>query len=137
MRDELRENFGVKVRRNLDLRKNNMAGEASDYVVIGGSNAKEESGGAVGPDTAEKLCKQIVDAVEETIVVVIIVTDNLAYLVETEDGESHLPQQDANGHYHIDGQVTLVSAKQVRKVLQKLLPVLQLLKKNRKIILIG
>jgi hypothetical protein len=41
MRDELRENFGVKVRRNLDLRKNDTAGEASGYVVIRGRNAKD------------------------------------------------------------------------------------------------
>jgi hypothetical protein len=39
MRDELLENFGVKVSRNLNLRRNPVVEEASDYVVIGGSNA--------------------------------------------------------------------------------------------------
>jgi hypothetical protein len=40
MRDELLENFGVKVSRNLNLRRNPVVEESSDYVVIGGSNAK-------------------------------------------------------------------------------------------------
>jgi hypothetical protein len=40
MRDELLENFGVKVSHNLNLRRNPVVEESSDYVVIGGSNAK-------------------------------------------------------------------------------------------------
>jgi hypothetical protein len=40
MRDELLENFGVKVIGNLDLRRNPTVGEEADYMVIGGSNAK-------------------------------------------------------------------------------------------------
>ncbi len=40
MRDELLENFGVKVSRNLNLRRNPMVKETSDYVVISSSNAK-------------------------------------------------------------------------------------------------
>jgi hypothetical protein len=71
-----------------------------------------------------------------TMVVIMMVTDNMAYLVETEEGESHLPKKDDGGKYHVDGQVKLASAKQVRKILQKFLPVLQLLKKNRKIIMV-
>ncbi len=65
-----------------------------------------------------------------------MVTDNMAYLVETEEGESHLPKRDDGGIYHVDGQVKLASAKQIRRILQKFLPLLQLLKKNKKIILV-
>jgi rhodanese-related sulfurtransferase len=36
----------------------------------------------------------------------------------------------------MDGQARLASAKQIRKILQKFQPFLQLLKKNRKIILV-
>ncbi len=36
----------------------------------------------------------------------------------------------------MDGQVKLASAKQIRRILQKFLPLLQLLKKNKKIILV-
>ncbi len=152
MRDELLENFGVKVSRNLDLRRNPTVGEEADYVVIGGSNAKSigavlhtkgktviqltEKGMRVGPTTAENLCKQIAEHVDESTVIIMMVTDNMAYLVETEEGESHLPKKDDGGKYHVDGQVKLASAKQVRKILQKFLPVLELLKKNRKIILV-
>jgi hypothetical protein len=90
----------------------------------------------VGPTTAENLCKQIAEHVEESMVDIMMVTDNMAYLVETEEGEIHLPKKDDGGKYHVDGQVKLASAKQVRKILQKFLPVFQLLKKNRKIILV-
>jgi hypothetical protein len=152
MRDELLENFGVKVSRNLDLRRNPSVGEVADYVVIGGSNAQSlgavlhtkgkrviqltEKGMRVGPSTAENLCKQIAEHVDESMVIIMMVTDNMAYLVETEDGESHLPKKDDGGKYHVDGQVKLASAKHVRKILQKFLPVLELLKKNRKIIMV-
>jgi len=152
MREELLENFGVKVSRNLDLRRNPTIGEEADYVVIGGSNAKSigavlhskgrtviqltEKGMRVGPTTAENLSKQIAEHVDESMVIILMVTDNMAYLVETEEGESHLPKRDDGGKYHVDGQVKLASAKHVRKILQKFLPVLELLKKNRKIILV-
>jgi len=152
MRDELLENFGVKVSRNLNLRRNPVVEEASDYVVIGGSNAKSlgevlhtkgkkviqltEKGLKVGPTTIDNLCKQIAENVDESMVVVLMVTDNMAYLVESEEGESHLPKSDDGGKFHVDGQLRLASAKQIRKILQKFLPVLQLLKKNRKIILV-
>jgi uncharacterized membrane protein YgcG len=152
MREELLENFGVKVSRNLDLRRNPTIGEEADYVVIGGSNAKSigavlhskgrtviqltEKGMRVGPTTAENLSKQIAEHVDESMVIILMVTDNMAYLVETEEGESHLPKRDDGGKYHVDGQVRLASAKHVRKILQKFLPVLELLKKNRKIILV-
>jgi hypothetical protein len=152
MRDELLENFGVQVSRNLNLRRNPVVEEASDYVVIGGSNAKSlgevlhtkgkkviqltEKGLKVGPTTIDNLCKQIAENVDESMVVVLMVTDNMAYLVESEEGESHLPKSDDGGKFHVDGQLRLASAKQIRKILQKFLPVLQLLKKNRKIILV-
>jgi hypothetical protein len=140
MREELLENFGVKVSRNLDLRRHPCAGEEADYVVIGGSNAKSigavlhtkgrsviqltEKGMRVGPTTAENLSKQIAEHVDESMVIILMVTDNMAYLVETEEGESHLPKKDDGGKWHVDGQVKLASAKQVRKILQKFLPVL-------------
>jgi hypothetical protein len=127
---------------------NGITGEAADYVLIGGSNAYNlrsvlqtkgrkaiqltKKGMRVRQDTANKLCKQIVDGVDESMVVIIMATDNLAYLFE----ESHLPKKDDKGKHHVHGQVKLTSAKQIRKIMQKLLPVLQLLKKNRKIILI-
>ncbi len=38
MRDELEANFGVRVSRNLDLRRVGTGSGAADYVVIGGSN---------------------------------------------------------------------------------------------------
>jgi hypothetical protein len=152
MRDELLENFGVKVSRNLNLRRNPAVEESSDYVVIGGSNAKglgevlhakgkkviqlTEKGMRVGPSTVEDLCKKVAEHVDESMVVVLMVTDNMAYLVETEEGESHLPKRDDGGIYHVDGQVKLASAKQIRRILQKFLPLLQLLKKNKKIILV-
>jgi hypothetical protein len=107
LRDELLENFGVKVSCNLDLRRNSTAGEPSDYVVIGGSNAKSlgtvlhtkgkkviqltEKGMKMGPATAENRCKQIAEHVDESMVVFLVVTDNMAYLVEMEKGKSHLP----------------------------------------------
>jgi hypothetical protein len=45
-------------------------------------------------DTADKLCKQIVDGVDESMMIIIMVTDNMAYLVETEDGKIHLHKKD-------------------------------------------
>ncbi len=105
--------------------------EASDFVVIGGSNAKSlgevlhtkgkkviqltEKSLKVGPTTIDNLCKQIAEKVDESMVVVLMVTDNMAFLVETEEGESHLPKRDDGGKYHVDGQLKLASVKQVRK----------------------
>ncbi len=47
----------------------------------------------VGPTTIDNLCKQIAENVDESMVVVLMVTDNMAFLVETEEGESHLPTE--------------------------------------------
>ena len=47
-----------------------------------------------------------------------------------------MPKRDDGGIYQVDGQVKLASAKQIRRILQKFLPLLQLLKKNKKIILV-
>ncbi len=52
-------------------------------------------------DTADKLCKQIVDGVDESMMIIIMVTDNMAYLVETEDGKIHLHKKDKCKH-HVD-----------------------------------
>ncbi len=46
-----------------------------------------------------------------------MVTTNMANLVETEEGESHLPKKDDMDIYHVDCQVRLASAKQIRKIL--------------------
>ncbi len=40
----------------------------------------------VGPTTIDNLCKQIAENVDESMVVVLMVTDNMAYLVESEEG---------------------------------------------------
>jgi hypothetical protein len=109
MRDELLENFDVKVSRNLDLRRNPTVGEEADYVVIGGSNAKSlgaalhtkgkkviqltEKGMRVGPTTVENLCKQIAEHVDESMVIIMMVTDNMVYLVETEEGRATCPRR--------------------------------------------
>ncbi len=51
-------------------------------------------------------------------------------------GRATCPKKDDKGKHHVHGEVKMASGKQIRKIMQKLLPVLQLLKKNRKIILI-
>jgi hypothetical protein len=43
MRDELEVNFGVKVSRNLDLRRAEDSAGAADYVLIGGRTVMEGS----------------------------------------------------------------------------------------------
>jgi hypothetical protein len=113
MRDELLENFGVKVSRNLNLRRNPMVEETSDYVVISGSNAK-----SLG-EVLHTNGKKVIQLTKKGMKVGPSTIDNLY-----------------GGKYHVDGQLKLASAKQIRKILQKFLPVLQLLKKSRKIILV-
>ncbi len=109
MRDELLENFGVKISWNLDLRRSGITGEAADYVLLGGSDAYNlrsvlktkgrkaiqltKKGMRVRQDTADKLCKHIVDRVDESMVVIIMTTDNLAYLFETEDVRVTCPKK--------------------------------------------
>ncbi len=76
MRDELEANFGVRVSRNLDLRRVGTDCGAADYVIIGGSNGGQlgavlktkgrdvidmtEKGFRVKEDSAEKLIEKLV-----------------------------------------------------------------------------
>ncbi len=152
MRDELEANFGVKVSRNLDLRRAQTGAGAADYVIIGGSNGgnlgtilKKKGRGVIDlteksfrikEGTAEKLEKQIVDSMPEDMVVIFVATDSSLYFCEDEEGARYLPKKGADEKYHIEGQLKLASAKQAAKVLQKLLPLLRLLRKNKKIIMI-
>jgi hypothetical protein len=56
------------------------------------------------------------------------------YFVEGEDGEFYLPSKGENNKYHVDGALTLATPTQVQKTFRKFLPVLHVLKKNRKLI---
>ena len=69
-------------------------------------------------------------------VVILMATDSSLYFCEDDEGARFLPKRDDAGKYHIEGQLKLASAKQAAKVLQKLLPLLRWLKKNKKIIMI-
>ena len=152
MRDELEANFGVRVSRNLDLRRVGTGSGAADYVLIGGSNCGKlgaalksrgravidltEKGFRIKEDSAEKLMEKIGDSVTEDMVVILMATDSSLYFCEDEEGARFLPSKGSDEKYHIEGQLKLASAKQAAKVLQKLLPLLRLLKKNKKLILI-
>jgi hypothetical protein len=86
MRDELEANFGVKVSRNLDLRRVGTDCGAADYVIIGGSNGGQqgavlkskgravidltEKGFRVKEDSAEKLMEKLGESVTEDMVVI-------------------------------------------------------------------
>ncbi len=74
--------------------------------------------------------------IEDDMVVVIMVLDNSLYFVEDEDGGRHQPQRSGDGKYHIDGQLKLATGRQATKVMEKFLPILRRLKKNRKLILV-
>jgi hypothetical protein len=142
----------VQVSRHLDLRRVDTGSGAADYVVIGGSNGGKlgavlkskgravidltEKGFRIREDTAEKLEQKIVEVVTEDMVVVLMATDSSLYFCEDEEGARFLPKKGADDKYHIEGQLKLASAKQAAKVFQKLLPLLRLLRKNKKIILI-
>ncbi len=152
MRNELEANFGVKVSRNLDLRRAGTDCGAADYVVIGGSNGGQlgaglkskgrtaidlrEKGFRVKEDSAEKLIEKIGDSVTEDMVVILTATDFSLYFCEDDEGARYLPKRADDGKYHIEVQLKLASAKQAAKVLQKLLPLLRLFKKSKKIIMI-
>jgi hypothetical protein len=112
MRDELEANFGVKVSRNLDLRRADTGAGAADYVIIGGSNGGNlgailkkkgrgvidltEKGFRIKEGTAEKLEKQIVDSVTEDMVVIFMATDSSLYFCEDEEGARYLPKKGAD-----------------------------------------
>ncbi len=53
---------------------------------------------------------------------------------ESEDGARNLPKKGADNRYHIDGNLRMASGKQASKILEKFLPILRLLKKNKKLI---
>jgi hypothetical protein len=74
--------------------------------------------------------------VTEDMVVIFMATDSSLYFCEDEEGARYLPKKGADKKYRIEGQLKLASAKQDAKVLQKLLPLLRLLRKNKKIIMI-
>ncbi len=102
MREELEVNFGVKVSRNLDLRRTDDSAGAADYVIIGGGNGGElctvlknrgrevidltEKGFRIKGDTVEKLEKEIVDKVTEDMVVVLMATDSSLYFFQGRGG---------------------------------------------------
>jgi len=158
MRDELEKNFGVNVTRNFDLRRNVEDGEAADYVVIGGSHGGNlvkvltqkgrqvidlsEKGMRISAEKVATLEQRIGEpgeedsAIEEDMVIILWVLDNSLYFVEDEDGARYLPKRGEDGKYHIEGQLKLATGKQAVKTMEKFLPVLRRLKKNRKVILV-
>jgi hypothetical protein len=158
MRDELEVNFGVTVTRNFDLRRTVDMGEVADYVLIGGSNGGNlgevidrkgrkvinltEKGMRVTVETVGRLESKLSTegqdrvTIKDDMVVVIMVMDNSLYFVEEEDGGRHLPQRSEDGKYHIDGQLKLATGRQAAKVMEKFLPILRRLKKNRKLIVV-
>jgi hypothetical protein len=90
---------------------------AADYVLVGGSNASNlgsvlqtkgrkaiqltKKGMRVRQDTANKLCKQIFDRVDKSMVVIIMATDNLAYLLRLKMGRATCPKKDDKGKHHV------------------------------------
>jgi hypothetical protein len=163
MRDELEVNFGVTVTKNFDLRRRVDVGDAADYVIIGGSHGGNlcqviskkgrrvinltERGMRITPETVAKLETKLAEAegaegdsgelrVEEDMVVVLWVMDNSLYFAEDEDGARNLPKRSEDGKFHIEGQVKLASGRQASKAMERFLPVLRRLKKNRKLILV-
>jgi hypothetical protein len=120
MRDELEANFGVRVSRNLDLRRVGTDCGAADYVIIGGSNGGQlgavlktkgrdvidmtEKGFRVKEDSAEKLIEKLGESVTEDMVVILMATDSSLYFCEDDEGARFLPKRADDGKYHIEGQ---------------------------------
>jgi hypothetical protein len=69
-------------------------------------------------------------------VVVLWIMDNSLYFAEDEEGARVLPKRGEDGKYHIEGQLKLASGKKATKALEKFLPVLRRMKKNKKVILV-
>jgi hypothetical protein len=90
-----------------------------------------EKGLRIKDDTVEKLEKKIVELVTEDMVVILMATDSSLYFCKDDEGARYLSKKGADGKFHIEGQLKLASAKQAAKVLQKLLPLLRLLKRNK------
>jgi hypothetical protein len=76
------------------------------------------------------------EKVEDDMVVVLWVMDNSLYFAEDEDGARNLPKRSEDGRYHIEGQVKLATGKQAAKAMERFLPVLKRLKKNKKLIMV-
>jgi hypothetical protein len=132
--------------------------EAEDYAVIGGSHggslvkALEKTGRKV-TDLTEKGLRMTEEAVaklesklegseedgepvNDDMVVVLWIMDNSLYFAEDEEGARVLPKRGEDGKYHIEGQLKLASGKKATKALEKFLPVLRRMKKNKKVILV-
>jgi len=78
---------------------------------------------------------RVLKEVDHTWVIVLQLLDNSLYFVEGESGEFYLPRKDPGGSkYHVDGALHLASSSQVLKAVRKLLPLLHVLKKNKKLI---
>ncbi len=130
--------------------------EAEDYAVIGGSHggslvkALEKTGRKV-TDLTEKGLRMTAEAVaklerklegseedgepvNDDMVVVLWIMDNSLYFAEDEEGLRVLPKRGEDGH--IEGQLKLASGKQATKALEKFLPVLRRMKKNKKVVLV-
>ncbi len=76
------------------------------------------------------------EKVRDDMVVVLWVMDNSLYFAEDEEGARNLPKRSEDGKYHFEGQVKLASGKQAAKAMERFLPVLRRLKKNRKLIMV-
>jgi hypothetical protein len=76
------------------------------------------------------------EKVRDDMVVVLWVMDNSLYFAEDEEGARNLPKRSEDGKYHFEGQVKLASGKQAAKAMERFLPVLRRLRKNRKLIMV-
>jgi hypothetical protein len=120
MREELEVNFGGDRHQKLfDLRRTVELGEAADYLLIGGSN-----GGNLCEVIGKKGGRKVVNMTQKGLRITV---ETVAKLEEKLSGD---------GKYHIDGQLKLATGRQATKVMEKFLPILRRLKKNRKLILV-
>ena len=119
-----------KGRKAIDLTEKGMRITAETVAKLETRLAEDE-----GEDESEG-DEMMREKVRDDMVVVLWVMDNSLYFAEDEEGARNLPKRSEDGKYHFEGQVKLASGKQAVKAMERFLPVLRRLKKNRKLIMV-
>jgi len=149
--EDLQENCGVELSARVDLdRKCGPVEKAQGYMVVGGSgagylgDALEQKGRSVRRVVSSgwRATKMGVSQMEielkkedlSGLTIVFLPLDNHSFYAVNEDGLSSFPMKLEDGKWHVGGRVEVASAATTKATMRNCGPIMNLIEKNRKII---
>jgi hypothetical protein len=165
MVDELNDKCGLDLSHEFTLERPDMTSEHDNYdetldvyesvVMVGGSHSSRltdeldntcldvtdisRSGWRLTEENVGEKVKELREVLEHTdekrTTVVYQLFDNMTFHVKKPDGSRHLPEKGHDGKYHIEGRLDIANKEEVKKLVNKSIPLLRAGGLCRKIVL--